>query len=112
MTDPTDAVVRLVACGERPVDTVIPTLRDAYVDVATTAEGQLLVGPASDGVECVAVATAGVQRRWMPFEHWRAVTVEELVAVLPDGVDILLNPFGAALTRPSREGDSKALPCT
>ena len=96
VTDPTDAVVRLVTQGEVAPDELVATLRDAVVELAVTADGQLLVGPAPDGVSCVAVATAGVQRRRAPFEHWRQLTVDQLVGLLPDDIDILLNPAGAA----------------
>lgn len=94
VTDPTDAVLRLLSKGEATPDTLIPTLRDAYVELAVAEDDHLLVGPAPDGASCVAVATAGAQRRRTPFEHWRRVTVDELAQVLPDGVDILLNPSG------------------
>ncbi|MCE7010091.1 type VII secretion system-associated protein [Kibdelosporangium philippinense] len=94
-TDPTDAVIQLVTQGMESAESLIPTLRDALVELAVTEDGQLLVGPAPDGVSCVAVATAGVQRRRTPFEHWRQVTVERIVEALPQDVDILLNPAGA-----------------
>jgi hypothetical protein len=95
VTDPTDAVIQLVAQGMESAESLIPALRDAFVELAVTEEGQLLVGPAPDGVSCVAVATAGVQRRRTPFEHWRQVTVQQIVDALPQDVDILLNPAGA-----------------
>lgn len=94
VTDPTDAVLRLLTRGEAEPDALIPTLRDSFVELAVSEDGQLLVGPAPDGASCVAVVTAGAQRRRAPFGHWRQVTVDQLMDMLPDGVDILLNPAG------------------
>jgi hypothetical protein len=91
VTDPTDAVLRLINREEAPVDALIPTFRDAYVQLAVTEDEQLLVGPAPDGAPCVAVVTSTVHRNRMPFEHWREVTAEELLDVLPEETDILLN---------------------
>jgi hypothetical protein len=95
-TDPVDAVLRLVARGDAPLDVVIPTLRDAFVEIAVTEDGYLLVGPAPDGAPCVGVVTAGVHRARLPFEHWRQVTAETVLEVLPEGTDILINPEGPA----------------
>ncbi|MFS8105185.1 type VII secretion system-associated protein [Lentzea alba] len=92
-TDPVDAVLMLVARGEVPVDALIPTLRNSYVQLAVTADGQqLLVGPAPDDAQCVAVVTAGLHRKNLSHESWLEVKVDDLIELIPEGVDILLNP--------------------
>jgi hypothetical protein len=92
-TDPIDAVLRLVADGQAPVDEVIPTVRDAMLEVAVSDDGYPLIGPAPDGAPCVAVATAPLHRQRVPsVEHWGTVTAEQLLKLLPSDTDILLNP--------------------
>ncbi|MBB5803417.1 hypothetical protein F4560_003185 [Saccharothrix ecbatanensis] len=98
-TDPVDAVLRLVARGEADVDALIPTIRNAVLEVAVSDDGQLMIGAAPDGVPCVAVATAAVHRKRVGTEHWGQVTADDLVQVLPEGTDILLNPDGQASLR-------------
>lgn len=98
-TDPIDAVLRLINKGEADVDALIPTVRDAVLEVAVAEDGALLIGPAPDGAPCVAVATAAVHRQRVGNEHWGQVTADELVRVLPENTDILLNPAGPASMR-------------
>ncbi|MFS8105136.1 type VII secretion system-associated protein [Lentzea alba] len=92
-TDPVDAVLRLIARGDVTADALIPTLRNSYVQLAVTPDrNQLLVGPAPDDAQCVAVVTAGLHRKNVSHESWLETTVDDLVEFIPDGVDILLNP--------------------
>lgn len=99
-TDPADAVLRLIAEGQAPIDELIPTVRDAMLDVAVSEDGYPLVGPAPDGAPCVAVVTAPLHReRVVSVEHWGTVTAEQLLALLPSDTDILLNPGGPASLR-------------
>jgi hypothetical protein len=98
-TDPIDAVIRLVNRGEVGVDALVPTVRDAMLEVAVSPEGHLLIGPAPDGAPCVGVATAAVHRERAGGEHWAQVTADQLLEVLPADTDILLNPGGPAAMR-------------
>jgi hypothetical protein len=98
-TDPVDAVLRLINRGEADVDALIPTIRNAVLEVAVSENGRLLIGPAPDGAPCVAVATAAVHRKRVGTEHWGQITADQLVQVLPEDTDILLNPDGPASMR-------------
>jgi hypothetical protein len=98
-SDPVDAVLRLINRGEADAGALIPTVRNAVLEVAVSEDGRLLIGPAPDDVPCVAVTTAAVHRKRVGIEHWGQITADELVQVLPEGTDILLNPDGPAAMR-------------
>lgn len=102
-TDPIDALLRLVMRGENVGDQLLPTVRDGVVEIAVDEEDQPLVSPAPDGVLCVLVATAPVQRSLSTLERWWPVVGARLPEVVPDGVDILLNPDGPAPFRLSAD---------
>ncbi len=102
-TDPTDAVLRLIMRGENVGDQLIPTVRDAVVEIAVDEEDQPLISPSPDGVMSVLVATAPVQRTGLPLERWWPVVGARLPELVPDGVDILLNPDGLAPFRLSTD---------
>ncbi|MEV4199608.1 type VII secretion system-associated protein [Micromonospora globbae] len=93
-TGPVDAAARLVAAGRADPSMVLLALLESLVDVAVDEAGQPLVGAAPDGSPCVLVATAAVDRLRSPAPGWRSVDCAGLVALLPDGVDVLLNPRG------------------
>jgi hypothetical protein len=90
-TDPADAVLRLVADGKESVDSVLPVIKDALLEIAAE-EGQPLVGPAPDGAPCVAVVTAPAHRQRVDAAEWYQLTAEQLLGALPADVDILINP--------------------
>ncbi|MDA3627773.1 type VII secretion system-associated protein [Saccharopolyspora oryzae] len=99
-TDPVDAVLRLIAEGRTKVDELIPAVRDAVLEIALSADGYPLVGPAPDDVPCVAVVTAPLHRKDMDsVELWGSLTAEGLLELLPPDTDILLNPEGPAPVR-------------
>ena len=99
-TDPVDAVLRLIAEGRTQVDELIPTVRDAVLEIALSEDGFPLVGPAPDDAPCVAVVTAPSHRKDMAaVERWGSVTAEDLLDLLPPRTDILLNPDGPAPMR-------------
>ncbi|MFG1885771.1 type VII secretion system-associated protein [Micromonospora sp. NPDC049102] len=93
-TSPVDASASLVATGRAGVDVVLLALRDSLVDVALDAEGGVIVAPAPDDVPCVLVATGAVDQARVDAVDWRQVDLPELLTLLPDGVDVLLNPGG------------------
>jgi hypothetical protein len=102
-TDPTDALLRLINRGEDVGDQLIPTVRDSVVEIAVDDEDQPLVSQAPDGVLSVLVATAPLQRTALPIERWWPVVGSRLPEVVPEGVDILLNPDGPAAFRLSTD---------
>ncbi|MEU7755779.1 type VII secretion system-associated protein [Micromonospora sp. NPDC049171] len=98
-TSPVDAAARLVATGRAGVDAVLLALRDSLVEVALDSEGAVIVTPAPDDVPCVLVATSAADQARVDAADWRQVDLEELLTLLPDGVDVLLNPGGQRAMR-------------
>jgi hypothetical protein len=98
-TDPIDAVLRLVGRGEAMVDQLVPTLRDAIVELAVDQVNLPLIGPAPDGVPCVGVATAPLHRVRATGARWREMPGRNLAGVVPRDTDILLNPESPAAFR-------------
>ncbi|MGV9212211.1 type VII secretion system-associated protein [Micromonospora sp. RB23] len=98
-TSPVDATAALVATGRADVDAVLLALRDSLVEVALDDEGGVIVAPAPDDVPCVLVATGAVDQARVDAVDWRQVDLDELLTLLPDGVDVLLNPGGPRAMR-------------
>ena len=98
-TDAVDAVLHLLADGRVPEELLGLVLRDCQVDVAMNGDRRPLVTPSSDGVLCVLVATAEPHRARVLAPAWERVGVEDLAAMLAEGVDVLLNPGGALSAR-------------
>ncbi|MGC4855688.1 type VII secretion system-associated protein [Micromonospora sp. DT4] len=98
-TTPVDASAALVATGRAGVDAVLLALRDSLVEVALDGEGGVIVAPAPDGVPCVLVASGAVDQARVDAAEWRQVDLDELLTLLPDGVDVLLNPGGPRAMR-------------
>ncbi|WP_051021559.1 type VII secretion system-associated protein [Nocardia araoensis] len=92
-TDPIDAVLRRVANGDNiGGDEIIAALRGAVVEIACDDQDEPLVGPAPDGVPCVAVATATIYKHRVEADRWRPVLGTVLPDIVPASTDILLNP--------------------
>ena len=98
-SDPIDAVLRLLARAETEMEHLQLLLRDSLVELATSDEGRPLVVASSDGVRCVIIATGAPHRERARSPSWRRVDLEELVARLPEGCDVLVNPDGPAPVR-------------
>lgn len=97
-TDPTDAVLRLIARGEAGVDELVASLRDGIVEIALHTEAEPLVVMSPDNVRCVLVVTAPAHRNRLDLapDQWAPLPGAELAEVIPEGLDILLNPDGPA----------------
>ncbi|WP_433119400.1 type VII secretion system-associated protein [Micromonospora sp. CA-246542] len=98
-TSPVDATAALVASGRAGVEAVLLALRDSFVEVAVDGEGGVIVAPAPDGVPCVLVASGAVDQARVDAADWRQVDVGGLLTLVPDGVDVLLNPGGPRAMR-------------
>ncbi|WP_051133066.1 type VII secretion system-associated protein [Nocardia paucivorans] len=98
-TDPTDAVLRRSVRGDDVGDEIVPTLRDAVVEIGCDEYNEPLVGSAPDGVPCVAVVTAAVHKRRVDADRWWPVPGSALPDLVPPGVDILINPGSPAQFR-------------
>src|SRR5262245_39205361 len=48
ITDPTDAVLRMLARGDADHDLLLPTLRDMFVEIAVGEDGAPVIGPSPD----------------------------------------------------------------
>jgi hypothetical protein len=98
-TDPLDAVLRLFAAGEDVGPRIVPAVLDAVLQLGCDESGTPLVGPAPDGVLCVAVVTAEVHKRRVNADRWLSLSGDHLPEVTPPGADILFNPGGPAQFR-------------
>ncbi|MFD0784466.1 type VII secretion system-associated protein [Micromonospora azadirachtae] len=98
-TGPVDAAAKLVVAGRAEADLVLLAMRDSLTEVAVDDEDDIIVAPAPDGVPCVLVATGAADQLRVEAAGWRQVSSAELVELLPDGVDVLLNPGGPASMR-------------
>ncbi len=95
-TDPTDAVLRLIAEGEPLGDELLIRICDSVVEIGCDEDNQPLIGAAPDGTSCVVVATAEVQKTGLEVDRWQQIPGETLPDVVPPDTDILLNPNGRA----------------
>ncbi|APU23051.1 type VII secretion system-associated protein [Actinoalloteichus sp. GBA129-24] len=99
-TDPVDAAIRLALTGDVTAsDQIVPLLWNAVLEVPVAQDGSPLVAAAPDGVPCVVVATAAVNRARIEAPLWRRVSAAELVGLLPAATDVLINPDGPAAMR-------------
>ncbi|MEV0297688.1 type VII secretion system-associated protein [Nocardia sp. NPDC050710] len=93
-TDPTDAVLCLIRDGAALGDELIRTLSDSVVEIACDVQDNPIVDVAPDGVACVLVATAAVQKQGIDAPRWWPLVGRALPDVVQPGVDIFLNPHG------------------
>ncbi|WP_454197743.1 type VII secretion system-associated protein [Nocardia sp. Marseille-Q1738] len=99
-TDPLDALLHLIGAGDADAAAeLVPTLRQSVVEIGCDEHGRPVVETAPDEVPCVVVVTAEVQKFGSPVHRWLPVVGDELPAVVPLGVDILLNANGRAAFR-------------
>ncbi|GAA2491437.1 hypothetical protein Ahu01nite_028810 [Winogradskya humida] len=98
-SDPIDALLRLALRGDAEMEQLQLVLRDSLVDQAMNGDGRPLIGKSPDDVPCVILSTSTPHRRRIASPDWRRAGLEDVVATLPDGVDVLLNPGGPATVR-------------
>lgn len=98
-SDPTDAVLRLIAEGADAGDQLVPTLSDSVVEIGCDDHDNPLIGAAPDGVPCVPVVTAELHKQRLEVQYWRPIVGSTLPDVVPIGTDILLNPGDRAQFR-------------
>ncbi|MEV6323871.1 type VII secretion system-associated protein [Nocardia sp. NPDC051787] len=108
-TDPTDAVLHLIAEGQQLADDLIGRIRDSMLHIACDDKDRPVLSRAPDGAPCVLVVTAERHKQGALVPRWRSVAGAKLPEIIPDGVDILLNPAGPApfrlVTATLRAGD-------
>ncbi|MGA5300888.1 type VII secretion system-associated protein [Nucisporomicrobium flavum] len=92
--DPLDAVLRLTMGGRMEAGQLQLMMRDAQLEVALNGDGRPLVVRSPDDVRCVVVATGPQQRRRVSAPEWRRMDLTGVVSLLPDEVDVLINPGG------------------
>lgn len=97
-TDPIDAVLRRIAVsgGGRLGDELVAMVHDSVVAIGCDEHGRPLIGSGPDGIGCVVVATAEVQKTGVDVDRWCSAPGAKLADVVPAGVEIFLNPAGAA----------------
>ncbi len=94
VTDPLDAMLRLVLQGRARAERLQVMMRDALLGAAVGGDGRPLIALSPDQVRCVMVATSVTQQRRVSSPDWQQVDLMALVGLLPDGVDVLFNPDG------------------
>ncbi|MEU7761342.1 MULTISPECIES: type VII secretion system-associated protein [Micromonospora] len=97
MTDsaePLDVLLRRMMRGDATIEQVQSALRGARLDLAMNGDGRPLVVRSFDDVPCVTVATTDEERARTFAPEWRRVEVVELAELLPDGIDVLVDPNG------------------
>lgn len=92
--DPVDAVLRLTMRGRMAPGQLQLMMRDAQFQVALNGDGRPLIATSPDDVRCVVVATGARQARRVSAPEWRRMDLTGVVSLLPDDVDVLLNPGG------------------
>lgn len=96
-SDPIDAILRLIAAGEKDLgDELVTMLCHSVIEIGCDARYSPQVGTLMDSVPCIVAATAEVQKRSVNVPHWMPVLGSRLPQVVPQGVDVALNPNGAA----------------
>ncbi|BDT92273.1 hypothetical protein IFM12275_22490 [Nocardia sputorum] len=99
-TDPLDALLHLIHAGDADAGAeLVPTLRQSVVEIGCDEHGRPVIDKAPDDVPCVLVVTAHAQKFGPPVQRWLRLVGDELPAVIPPGVDILLNANGRAAFR-------------
>jgi hypothetical protein len=93
-TSAVDAAAKLVATDRADVGLVLRTLRDSLVMVALDEAGEVAVTSAPDGMACVVVASGAIDQARVDAPQWQQVGLTELLGLLPDGLDVLVNPGG------------------
>lgn len=92
-TDPVDALLRLIARGQRDImEQLLSRLRDTVVEIGCGADDEMLIGSAPDGVMCVPVVTASVHKDMVEADQWIPVLGSTLPEIIPPGIDVLINP--------------------
>lgn len=107
-TDPTDALLRRIGEGASAGSALISLVRNSVVELGCDEHDQPMVDSSPDGVSCVLVATAELQKLGVPVVRWWPVLGSELPGVVPPGTDILLNLNGHAPFRLSTDALSRA----
>ncbi|APU16970.1 MULTISPECIES: type VII secretion system-associated protein [Actinoalloteichus] len=99
-TDPADAAIRLALGGdESATGEIVPLLWNAALETPVADDGTPLIATSPDGVPCVVVTTAAINRGRVEAPLWRRVTAGELVELLPPETDLFINPDGPAAMR-------------
>ncbi|WP_280443394.1 type VII secretion system-associated protein [Nocardia brasiliensis] len=102
-TDPIDAVLHRIAAGADHLgDELTATIGDCVVSVACDEQGRPVIGTSPDGIACIIVATAELQKTGTGLPRWRSIHGANLTQVAPPQVDIFLNPAGVVPFRLAR----------
>lgn len=97
-TDPVHALLRLFVKdkGQDSVDRFLALLRHTVLEIACDEQGRPLLVSAPDGTPCLPAVTAALHTRRLPPARWERVQGRTLPEIVPDGVNILLNPGDSA----------------
>jgi hypothetical protein len=111
-TDPFDAGLRLLVDNRIEGPQLQLLLLDILFDVAMNGDGRPLIAKSPDDVACMVIATSERHRTRVASPDWQRMSIEQLVEVIPDDVQLLFNPGGPAMVRLSAEFATSALELT
>ncbi|MEU8367310.1 type VII secretion system-associated protein [Micromonospora tulbaghiae] len=92
--EPLDVLLRRMMRGDATVEQVQAALRASPLDLAMNGDGRPLVVRSFDDEPCVVVAASADERARTFAPQWRRVGAVELAELLPDGIDVLVDPGG------------------
>ncbi|MEU4814176.1 type VII secretion system-associated protein [Micromonospora aurantiaca] len=92
--EPLDVLLHRMMRGDAAIDQVQSALRASPLDLAMNGDGRPLVVRSFDDLPCVVVATSADERARTFAPGWRRVEAAELAELLPDGIDVLVDPNG------------------
>ncbi|MDO3686626.1 type VII secretion system-associated protein [Micromonospora sp. C28ISP2-4] len=92
--EPLDVLLRRMMRGDATIEQVQSALRGSRLDLAMNGDGRPLVVRSFDDSRCVVVATSADERARTFAPQWRRVEAAELAELLPDGIDVLVDPGG------------------
>lgn len=95
-TDPIDAILRTIVTGGQLGAELVAAIRNSIVEIGCDEENRPILGAAVDGISCVVVVTAEVQKALIDVDRWIPVRGHILPEIVPPDTDVLLNPEGAA----------------
>jgi TPR repeat protein len=111
-TDPIHELLHLMNPTNFPLlaDRFQAALHHSVLEVGCNREGALHIGPSPDDYPCAGVVTAAIHKRHHVGFHWQRIHIATLAELLPDDIDILINPGDSAQFRLSTQSLRRGTP--
>ncbi|MEV3961348.1 type VII secretion system-associated protein [Nocardia sp. NPDC050193] len=98
-SDPLDALLRSAGPRGDFGDELIAMVEHTVVEVGCTDHDEPVVVRDPDGMDCLVVVTAAVQKKNLAIPRWLPIVGSDLPRFVPPRTDILFNPGGIAAFR-------------